>query len=711
MSLLILLLLTSCQARTIVVDPSGSADARTPSGAISLASPGDTIYIRPGSYGGANVDRTVTLSGSSESRLGEPLVITAPGCKVYNLTVESGGPEPAVRLQSEDCLLVGCKVSGSAIGIQAAGRNNTVRDCSIESVSGTGMQISGNEIRVQSSTIDGNAGIRMDHTAGSRIDGCKMQGQQGILMDSSTGNQIGNCSFAESVFGIVLTKSSANMVANTSLSGEFVSGIDILNSEKNDIIGNSISGGKLGISLRNSKGNNLTGNICRKIERAGIYGDGATENNLRSNQLIGNGNGILLSGSSRNSLEANSLTQNTYGISLRGSIDNVLRYNRLKANSYNLRIDSGESSSASLAPSSHDFYNQDIDGSNLAEDKPVRYLVSEADKVVPADCGFLGIISCRNISASGLNITNNSCGILIVNSSDCRIMNSTISRSERGVYLLDCTSWLVEKSKALACQIGYAAAGCEGGSFENSSAESCVAEGFRVDNSMNLNWMKCVADSSASGISLMNSRLCILQDCTARQNQDAGIQLISSHKCILLGNDASSNGRGVSLSGSNSCVLENNTASGNQKDGISLEQLSVADVLSNIAKGNGQGLFVQSSKKLVISKNNLSENRRFGLRMSSSSDCNVTDNSFLNNEIAGVNLVDCSKNFLYHNVLVGNYIQNAADNGENLWDAGPKLGGNYWGDHKVQGNPGNVPRTVPAKGVDHYPFQDPWGWR
>ncbi|RQW80760.1 MAG: hypothetical protein EHM14_03715, partial [Methanothrix sp.] len=154
-----------------------------------------------------------------------------------------------------------------------------------------------------------------------------------------------------------------------------------------------------------------------------------------------------------------------------------------------------------------------------------------------------------------------------------------------------------------------------------------------------------------------------------------------------------------------------NTARNNSRDGISLEQLAVADVLSNVARKNGQGIFVQSSKKLMISRNNLSENSRYGLRMSSSSGNNVTDNGFYDNEIAGVNLVDCRENFLYHNVLADNSIQNAADNGANQWDAGPKTGGNYWSDHQVQGNPGSAARAIPAKGVDRYPFQDPWGWR
>jgi len=100
---------------------------------------------------------------------------------------------------------------------------------------------------------------------------------------------------------------------------------------------------------------------------------------------------------------------------------------------------------------------------------------------------------------------------------------------------------------------------------------------------------------------------------------------------------------------------------------------------------------------------NLSENTQFGLRMSSSSGNNVTENHISQNQISGANLVDCTANFLYHNIFQNNGMQNAADNGANSWDAGPAQGGNYWSDQKVMGNPSSVARQIPSKGVDRYP--------
>jgi parallel beta-helix repeat protein len=173
---------------------------------------------------------------------------------------------------------------------------------------------------------------------------------------------------------------------------------------------------------------------------------------------------------------------------------------------------------------------------------------------------------------------------------------------------------------------------------------------------------------------------------------------------------SSLNKEGINIVGSNGCKIDGCNASANSQDGLALLQLSDVRVTRNIALTNGQGIYVQSSKNIQIIDNNMSANTRHGLRMSMTSGCNITDNSFTRNQISGVNLVDCSGNNIYHNVFIDNVYQNAADNGDNLWDSGPKVGGNYWSDFKATGNPGDVSRIIPSNGVDRYPFQNPRGW-
>jgi parallel beta-helix repeat protein len=212
------------------------------------------------------------------------------------------------------------------------------------------------------------------------------------------------------------------------------------------------------------------------------------------------------------------------------------------------------------------------------------------------------------------------------------------------------------------------------------------------------------------GMALHGSRLCKIQNCSASENQEDGLLLSKSNNCTLLGNAAKTNDRGIYLAGSNYCYLQANNVSGNKVDGLSLQQLVYAIVQNNTALRNGQGIYVQSSRNLSLTGNILGENSRYGLRMSSSKDCSITENNIYDNRMAGANLVDCARSLLYHNVFTDNGIQNAADNGQNQWDGGPKVGGNYWSDHQVYGNPADMPRQIPGGGVDRYPFQDPWGW-
>jgi parallel beta-helix repeat protein len=712
--LLSVLMFVACaEARTLLVDPGGSGDSKTIPGAISMAQPGDEILLKPETYDGVVLDRRLSISGLSGAKIrsqrGSAIVVTAPGCEISNLSIEADGSSTVVVLQSQDNLIARCNILGGSTGIGISGGNNTLLDSDVQS--GLGLEITGPRCKVLNSTLRGDVGVRLKNTSENEIQGCRLLTATGMEAVSSFGNRIENNSFSGIGFGVSLSGSNGNWIYGNNFSGQYMSGIDVLESSLNNISGNLIEGGKLGISLRGSENNSLDGNACRRSERAGLYTDGSFNNEIKSNELSGNGNGILLANSRENLLADNRASLNTYGISLRGSLNNVLRNNSMQSNVYNLRVDSGEESSAELAESMQEFFVQDIDPSNLVDGRPICYLVAGRDTEVPQGCGFIGLVGCRNVGVLNQTISNSSAGILMVGSSSCRVEGCNISRSESGVHILNSKLWAIINSDANGCENGFVALASQDGRFENDSAENCSESGFRADGALNLTYSAADAKSCNVGVSLMNSRLCSLLNCAADQNSEAGIMLTGSHKCFLGKNDVSMNDRGIALSGSNACILTENRAVANIQDGFFLEQLSSAELSENSARENGQGAFVHSSKRVKVEGNNLSENRKYGLRMSISSECNVTGNRFIGNEVSGANLVDCTGNFLYHNVFVENGFQNAVDNGENHWDAGPEIGGNFWSDHRVKGNPGNTPREIPSKGVDRYPFESQGGWR
>lgn len=712
MLLSLLMLIAFANARTFIVDPGGSGDSKTLSGAISMAAPGDSILLMPGTYDEAILDRTLSISGTSGAKIvgkrKSALTVTAPGCKISNLTIEAGSSSPVISLQSPDNIVSACKVSGGSLGVGVFGHNNCLQDSEVQS--GVGLEITGTQVGVRNCTLRGDVGARLKNTTGNEFSGCRILSATGIELTSSSDNRLLNNTLSGIGFGVSLTRSTGNWIYGNNISGQYMSGIDVLESSKNNLSGNKIQGGKLGISLRGSENNSLVDNVCKKAERAGVYTDDSFRNEIRGNELSYSGNGILLANSASNILASNNALFNTYGISLRGSLHNILRDNTMQSNSYNLRVDSGEESSAELAGSTREFYLQNIDSSNLVDGRPVCYLVGSKDTEVPQGCGFVGMIACRNVSAVNQTISNSSAGILMVGSVFCRVTNCKVAESEFGVSLINSTYWTVENSTARNCKNGFMALASPDGRFENDLAEGCSERGFRADGVLNLTWNSSTASSCGAGIALLKSRLCSVLDCVSSRNSEAGIMLTDSHKCFLIRNVVYMNDRGIALSGSNACILDENRAESNVQDGFFFEQLSSAELSKNYALRNGQGAFLHSSKKVIVEGNNLSENRKYGIRMSASSECNVTENSFIKNEISGANLVDCRGNFLYHNTFIENGFQNAVDNGDNYWDAGPKLGGNYWSDHNAVGNPGNAPRQIPSKGVDRYPFQSPGGW-
>ena len=98
--------------------------------------------------------------------------------------------------------------------------------------------------------------------------------------------------------------------------------------------------------------------------------------------------------------------------------------NTLTNNTYNFGINGDQIS---------DFY-QNIDESNLVDNKPIYYWTNENN--APNDCknavisdlnntGFVALVSCDNITVKNLNLHNNSHGILLVNTTNSKILNNT----------------------------------------------------------------------------------------------------------------------------------------------------------------------------------------------------------------------------------------------------------------------------------------------
>ncbi|MFC1787535.1 NosD domain-containing protein, partial [Halobacteriota archaeon] len=149
-------------------------------------------------------------------------------------------------------------------------------------------------------------------------------------------------------------------------------------------------------------------------------------------------------------------------------------------------------------------------------------------------------------------------------------------------------------------------------------------------------------------------------------NNDYGIFLKYSSYNIISRNNASNNYIGINLYYSNYNTLSNNTANSNNQYGIYLYYSNCNTLSNNTALNNDYGIYLYSSSNNTISNNTVNLNNWYGIYLYSSSNNTIHNNYFDN-------------------------MNNAYDNGNNIWNVsktsgtniigGPYLGGNYWSDY------------------------------
>jgi len=76
----------------------------------------------------------------------------------------------------------------------------------------------------------------------------------------------------------------------------------------------------------------------------------------------------------------------------------------------------------------------DVDNSNTVDGKPIYYWVEEHDTQIPSDAGFVALIDSRNITVRDLLLTRNGQGVLLKNSTYCRIENVSVVGNQDCVY-------------------------------------------------------------------------------------------------------------------------------------------------------------------------------------------------------------------------------------------------------------------------------------
>jgi parallel beta-helix repeat protein len=499
----------------------------------------------------------------------------------------------------------------------------------------------------------------------------------------------GNNMSSNKIYGVLLVGTS-----NSNITGNILDGIRIRASQGNNVAGNIITGNNLGIS--SSVNNSIIGNNITK--GGGIELEDSDTNNIEENSLTSNGYGIYLYGSSHNSMRQNRLESNVqYGVMLRDSSNyndlvennitsggngiailssitnnvtgnivadnggngiwldespgNILASNTMKNNDYNFGV-TGDTFS--------DFINS-IDTSNSINGKPVYYLIGQRNQTI-TDGGYVAAINSTDMRIQNMDLKDNIQGLLFAYTSNSSIQNVTVTSCAYGIWLESCPNVSISESNVVANQgDGISLTSSQGSNLHDNNI------------SMNQGFGMVLASSSTN-----------LTDNNITENNYGGIWFKGSINNIVSGNNITENsGDGIFSPNSKNYTIVGNNISGNSAVGLHLQDSSDNSVVGNYITHNGQGILLHSSSGNNILGNDIEDNVDGITLFFKSLDNSIEKNNVAANTEYGIQLSTYSDdNKVFHNKFIGNGIQGSVEGSAgNSWDDGHPSGGNYWGDY------------------------------
>jgi len=451
--------------------------------------------------------------------------------------------------------------------------------------------ISCTNITVKNSDVEG---IILGDTTSSTLSNLSVHDSFGFYIYMSPNNNIEKCTSYNNNYGIYLSDSSDNDITNCNIYNN--SGI--------------VYGGGYGIYLSSSSDNDITScNMYNNSGDYGIYLSGSSNNNIANCNVYKNSKyGIYLSGSSNNEITNCNSYNNQYGISLSSSSDCTLSSNTLYDNGYNFVVE---------GTIIDDFYHY-IDTSNMVNGKPIYYLIEQSNIELDENnnFGFLGLISCTNITAKNSDVN----GILAIDTTGSTIFNVSSHDSGYGIYLY---------------------------SFSDSIISNCE-----------------VYDNSEYGIYLSSSSNNEITNCNVYSNSKGGICLTDSSDNSITECNAYNNRYGIYLSGSSdNNIIANCDTYGNSYYGIYLKWSSNNEITNCDTYGNfGGGIYFDGSSNNNITNCNAYNNEGYAISIG-----RFFTGSSMNNNILNCNIYYSKKGIrIYHSSnskLEGNTIY---DNGYNF---------------------------------------------
>jgi len=357
-----------------------------------------------------------------------------------------------------------------------------------------------------------------------------------------------------------------------------------------------------GIYLYNAKNIEIQ-NITLMSNYRGVYLKKCNYNVILKNQINTNGYGILIEESSNNNIIDNSIFSNYYGIVLQNSSHNILKENTMEENMRNFM----------LMGSYESHFDNEINSSNTANGKPLLYFIGKENLILDSiDAGFLGFVSCNNIT----------------------LRNVSISYSGNGVLIYQSNYFLIEGNAF----------------YQNDYAISLQQSSY---NTIRENYI----ESSEIGVHVSDVFNSLMEDNILNEDS-VGIMMAYSSNNIIISNNISKAVYGVYLSESTGNNISKNDieAVGIDKslwaEAISLENSPENTILNNILSGGWDGIYlVGTSPKEIIDDNVITQSGTGIAIWSKESSDNIIRKNIIDRNIFQALYITSNNNSIEENVL------------------------------------------------------------